>query len=172
MIEFDRQHSRLDTIHPRIPPHSIMVIFSRLSMIPQHAQGFGENLIVCHNGSGISVCSQIFTGIKTETTQVPHGSGWFSIERRPMCLGGILDYPQSILSRKSQNRIHIRHLPIQVNRQDGACSGRQGSREILGVQGKGLGIDIDEDLARRYPVEDVVEQWTQARLPDGSPARP
>jgi mannonate dehydratase len=36
----------------------------------------------------------------------------------------------------------------------------------------GLGIDIDEDLARRYPVEDVVEQWTQTRLPDGTPVRP
>ena len=36
----------------------------------------------------------------------------------------------------------------------------------------GLGIDIDEQLAERYPVKDAVEQWTQARLPDGSPARP
>lgn len=36
----------------------------------------------------------------------------------------------------------------------------------------GLGIDIDEQLAGEYPVRDVVEQWTQARLPDGSPARP
>ncbi len=36
----------------------------------------------------------------------------------------------------------------------------------------GLGIDFDEQLAARFPVEDVVEQWTQARRPDGSPARP
>jgi mannonate dehydratase len=36
----------------------------------------------------------------------------------------------------------------------------------------GLGIDIDESLAARYPCEDFVEDWTQARLPDGSPARP
>jgi mannonate dehydratase len=36
----------------------------------------------------------------------------------------------------------------------------------------GLGIDLDEDLARRYPVEDVVEEWTQTRLPDGTPVRP
>ncbi len=36
----------------------------------------------------------------------------------------------------------------------------------------GLGIDIDEQLARRYPVEDVVEEWTQTRLPDGTPVRP
>lgn len=36
----------------------------------------------------------------------------------------------------------------------------------------GLGIDIDEELAAEYPVAEVVEEWTQARLPDGSPARP
>lgn len=36
----------------------------------------------------------------------------------------------------------------------------------------GLGIDIDEDLAAEYPCEDRVVQWSQTRLPDGSPARP
>ncbi len=36
----------------------------------------------------------------------------------------------------------------------------------------GLGIDIDEQLAAKYPCEEIVEQWTQTRLPDGSPTRP
>ena len=36
----------------------------------------------------------------------------------------------------------------------------------------GLGIDINEALAAKYPCEDFVEEWTQTRLPDGSPARP
>lgn len=36
----------------------------------------------------------------------------------------------------------------------------------------GLGIDVDEKLAAKYPCQDEVEQWTQTRLPDGSPARP
>ncbi len=36
----------------------------------------------------------------------------------------------------------------------------------------GLGIDIDERLARRYPVAEIVEEWTQARLPDGTAVRP
>jgi mannonate dehydratase len=36
----------------------------------------------------------------------------------------------------------------------------------------GLGIDIDEELAAKFPVEEIVEQWTQTRRPDGSPARP
>ncbi len=36
----------------------------------------------------------------------------------------------------------------------------------------GLGIEINEALAAAHPCTDVVEHWTQARLPDGSPARP
>jgi mannonate dehydratase len=36
----------------------------------------------------------------------------------------------------------------------------------------GFGVDIDERLAAQFPARDEVEQWTQARLPDGSPALP
>ena len=36
----------------------------------------------------------------------------------------------------------------------------------------GLGIDVDEKLAAKYPCVDEVEQWTQTRLPDGGPVRP
>lgn len=36
----------------------------------------------------------------------------------------------------------------------------------------GLGIDVVEELARAYPCQEIVEQWTQTRRPDGSPARP
>jgi mannonate dehydratase len=36
----------------------------------------------------------------------------------------------------------------------------------------GLGIEIDERLASKYPCQDIVEEWTQTRLPDGTPARP
>ena len=36
----------------------------------------------------------------------------------------------------------------------------------------GLGIDIDETLAAKYPPKDEIIQWTQTRSPDGSPMRP
>ncbi len=36
----------------------------------------------------------------------------------------------------------------------------------------GLGVDIDETLAAKYPCTDEIIEWTQTRLPDGSPARP
>ena len=36
----------------------------------------------------------------------------------------------------------------------------------------GLGVDIDEKLAAKYPCDNAVIEWTQTRLPDGSPARP
>ncbi len=39
-------------------------------------------------------------------------------------------------------------------------------------QPPGLGIDINEDLAAKYPCTDEVIQWTQTRAPDGGPMRP
>ena len=36
----------------------------------------------------------------------------------------------------------------------------------------GLGIDVDEERAAHYPCITQVDQWTQTRLPDGSPTRP
>jgi mannonate dehydratase len=36
----------------------------------------------------------------------------------------------------------------------------------------GLGIDFVEAEAAKYPAQDYDEEWTQARLPDGSPALP
>ncbi|MDI9602363.1 MAG: starvation-sensing protein RspA, partial [Acidobacteriota bacterium] len=36
----------------------------------------------------------------------------------------------------------------------------------------GWGMDMDEALAAKYPCPEGVLEWTQARLPDGSPAYP
>ncbi|HEC45036.1 MAG TPA: starvation-sensing protein RspA [Bacteroides sp.] len=36
----------------------------------------------------------------------------------------------------------------------------------------GLGIDIDEEKAARFPLKDYNYQWTQVRKPDGTPVRP
>jgi len=36
----------------------------------------------------------------------------------------------------------------------------------------GLGIDIDEEEAKKFPPQEELPQWTEARKPDGSPARP
>ncbi len=36
----------------------------------------------------------------------------------------------------------------------------------------GLGVDFNEALAAKYPPQDYIEEWTQARLPDGTPALP
>ena len=32
----------------------------------------------------------------------------------------------------------------------------------------GLGIDIDEKLAAKFPCDDSVTKWTQTRIPDGT----
>ena len=32
--------------------------------------------------------------------------------------------------------------------------------------------ELGEKMAAEYPCQEIVEEWTQTRLPDGSPVRP
>lgn len=36
----------------------------------------------------------------------------------------------------------------------------------------GIGVDINEKAASKYPCKDIMPTWTLARLPDGTPAKP
>lgn len=36
----------------------------------------------------------------------------------------------------------------------------------------GFGVDIDEELAKKYPIKTTVTKWTQTRLPDGTLVNP
>jgi len=36
----------------------------------------------------------------------------------------------------------------------------------------GLGIDLDEELAARFPCTNTLPAWTLARFPDGTSVRP
>jgi mannonate dehydratase len=36
----------------------------------------------------------------------------------------------------------------------------------------GLGIDVDEQLAAKFPCDNALPTWTNARLPDGTPVTP
>jgi len=44
--------------------------------------------------------------------------------------------------------------------------------DLVAAPGPGLGIDIDESLAARFPPDDAPTTWTTARLPDGTAVWP
>ena len=43
---------------------------------------------------------------------------WLSLVARQMRLGAILDHPEPVLARDRHDRVHVRRLPVQVNRYD------------------------------------------------------
>jgi mannonate dehydratase len=68
--------------------------------------------------------------------------------------------------------IHEWYLPTELEYEVFPGMPRVADGYLYPNEEPGLGIDIDEDLAAQFPCEEIVEQWTQTRLPDGSPARP
>jgi mannonate dehydratase len=52
----------------------------------------------------------------------------------------------------------------------GLCELRDG--KVFASEGPGWGVEFDADLAARHPCDDADLDWTNARLPDGTIARP
>lgn len=63
------------------------------------------------------------------------------------------------------------HFPEQLREVFPGCPTVKDGYAYLN-EGPGLGIDVDEQLAARYPCSNKLPTWTLARFPDGTSARP
>ena len=118
------------------------------------------------------------------------GSYWLSVLAIALAISFLIAAPLNAISKTLYQRWrHPLHRFERRTRLPGDEVIRPGKAQVvvfgMGRVGTGaydylrakwgdvvLGIDIDEKLAAEYLCEESVEQWTQTRLPDGSPARP
>src|SRR4029077_13898678 len=60
--------------------------------------------------------AKIFSGIKTEATRVAHRACFSAFVLSAMSLSGIFNDEKSVCACKFQNRVHVRRLPEEVDR--------------------------------------------------------
>ena len=61
-----------------------------------------------------------------------------------MRLAGVLDHDEIVPTRDLENRVHVRHEPVQVHRDDRARPRRNGFLEAAGSMLKVSRVDVDE----------------------------
>src|SRR5512139_3969918 len=64
------QDGCLKTIQTAIYTLHLMVILLNSSMVCKHLCFSSKLIVICNNGSAISVCAQILTRVKTETSHI------------------------------------------------------------------------------------------------------
>src|SRR5260370_10206725 len=120
--QFGVQNPGLYAVERAIVAFKPMIIFLRLSVVPEHVDHFGKDAVVGSNCPGFSTGAKVLAGIKAESSSVSHGSG---LSPPPFLLGKvfstvrltcILDHEQAVALRLLQNRVHIRPLTIKMHR--------------------------------------------------------
>src|ERR1700730_3496686 len=118
MAQLDSQYSRLDSVHPAIPPNHAVVIFADLAVIPQDPNLILQLGVASHHRAGFTKRSKILSGIKAETRRVTKCPNPSTVIFRSVRLARIFNDVEAVFACKFDNRIHVRRLAEKINRND------------------------------------------------------
>ena len=62
VAELDSQDRRLDTVHPAVPAHHLVVVFSHLAVIPKNPDFLLQFIIVSHDRARFAKSAEVFAG--------------------------------------------------------------------------------------------------------------
>ena len=115
--------------------------------VPEHADLLGELRLARHDHATFAVRAEVLAGIEAEAAHVAEASCTLALVLGTMCLRGILDHDQSMASGDCQDRVHLRHEAVQMDRHDRTCPGRDGSLDPGRINVQAVRVDVDEDRA-------------------------
>src|SRR5580704_3302702 len=110
MSQLNSQNSRLDSVHPAIPPNHAVIIFADLAVIPKDPNLLLQLGIASHNRAGFAEGAKILPRVEAETSCVGKGADLSTLILSSVRLAGILDDEQTVLPRNFHNWIHVRRL--------------------------------------------------------------
>src|ERR1039458_2154681 len=125
MSQLHTQDSSLDCIETSVVSLDIVVILLGLAMIAQHLSGVGNARIIGGDCPPFATGSQVLPRVKTECSGTAYRTSFEPptvLSRKvfsAVSLACVFNDDQAILLCQIENWVHIHHLPIKVNRDDG-----------------------------------------------------
>ena len=119
------QQACLNRIQPAVVAFHVVIVLRGLAVVAQHLHGLRDGGIVRGGRARFAAGSQVFPRIKAEGRGSSHRSRLHPavvLSRKifgAVRLAGVLNHDQTVALRQFQNRIHVGHLPVQMDRNDG-----------------------------------------------------
>src|SRR5436190_5616063 len=121
---------------------------SRLAMIPEHLNLGTQLGFIGNHCAGFSKSTQILAGVETKTTGDAQAAGSAALVFGTVGLAGILDDGCSVAASDSQNRVHIGHLPKNVDRNDCLSAQSDGGLQQRRIHRVSLLVNINKYRTR------------------------
>src|SRR5690349_18279637 len=119
MSELHAQDGALQALHPVIESLDDVVITPLLAPVSQDSERVRVLGAVGRDEPGFAIRSKILARVEAEASEVADASDTAPFVLGAVRLRGVLDDDEPVAARDLDNRIHVRRLPIQMNRHDG-----------------------------------------------------
>src|SRR5262249_34893344 len=119
-------------------------VLTGFAVDPQRPRSIRELLVVGNKRSSVAHGAEILRGIKAERRGAARASSCNAITRGTMRLTGILDDLDAVLLRDTGERMHVRHLPMEVDGHRVRRTGGGRGFDLLDAEVVVLGRDIND----------------------------
>ena len=131
---FTLEDARLDRVEPAVVALEVVGVLRRLAVVAEHPARLGELVVVGGDGARLAAGAEVLRGVEAERGGAAHGAGPAprALPLRevlgPVGLAGVLDDRELVLRCQLEDRIHVGHLPVEMDGDDrghraAACAG-------------------------------------------------
>ena len=119
-----------------------------LAPVAQHPDFSGVLVVVGHHHAAFAIRAEVLARVEAERAGETDAARAPAVELGAMRLAGIFDHRDAVAVRDRQDSGHVRHLAVEMHRQDRLRPGRDRLLELVHVHGEGPGFHVDEHRHR------------------------
>ena len=134
MAQLGGHDGGLQRVQPEISSYKFVMVFRLGAVRAQALQSFGPPRVVGNNHSPITGRAKILGWKERKASIVPDGAGSPAFVFGANRLRRVFDDHQVMFPSDSHNRIHLRHLAVQMNWNDGASLPTHFRNELIWIQ--------------------------------------
>ena len=151
MSQLDPEDGGLHRVETAVgPEHDVVVAVGPGPVVGDLAHAGREVGVRGRDHSRVAVGPEVLARVEAEAGRVAQGPGPASLPLRPVGLGGVLEDRKVVTSSDLVDGRHVRGVAVEVDGQDELRARRDRALEPLGIQGEGVGVDVDEDRRRPH----------------------
>ena len=116
------------------------------TVVPQGSRALGDFIVVGRKHAAVAADGHVLRRVETERADVGSGAGDIAVPTGEVCLTAVRDDGEVVLGGDGPDRVHVRHLPVDVDREHGPWVLRNGglSLQVVDIHRIRLWVNIDE----------------------------
>src|SRR5262245_22328801 len=150
MRQLCQENRGLNFVQAAVVALDTVIIAPLLSVIPELQKPCRQIIIIGCDGAAVAKRAKILTRVEAETTGPSDHAELSALVGCPVTLRYVFDHRNAMTVADLNDRIEVGRLTIEMNRDHGLCLFGARALELLGIQSKTDGIDVDQHRHRAY----------------------